>query len=62
MKVYGRPRSNWTGGLMIIWLAYASWNRGVKGGGFNAPLESYLLVLHSTPSSQDEFDAQYSVR
>ena len=25
-------------------LAYASWNRGVKGGGFNAPLTP-LLVL-----------------
>ncbi len=37
------------------WLAYASWNRGVKGGGFNAPLESYLVADPGTP----EYDAQF---
>jgi len=25
------------------WLLYASWNRGVKGGGFNSPFDSSLL-------------------
>ena len=37
------------------WLVYASWNRGVKGGGFNAPLESYLVADFGTP----EYDAQF---
>ena len=37
------------------WLAYASWNRGVKGGGFNAPLEAYLVADPGTP----EYDAQF---
>ena len=37
------------------WLVYASWNRGVKGGGFNAPLEAYLVADPGTP----EYDAQF---
>ena len=43
-------------------LAYASWNRGVKGGGFNAPLNPLLVLAQQedVSSSQDEFDAQYS--
>lgn len=29
------------------WLVYLSWNRGVKGGGFNAPLDTSGLILPS---------------
>lgn len=32
------------------WLTYVSWNRGVKGGGFNAPLDVSL-----DPRGQDQF-------
>ena len=51
----------WSAKVEIDWqpnddlLAYASWNRGVKGGGFNAPLESYLVADFGTP----EYDAQF---
>ena len=58
----------WSGKVELDWrpndnlLAYASWNRGVKGGGFNAPLNPLLVLAQpeDVSSSQDEFDAQYS--
>ena len=58
----------WSAKVELDWrpndnlLAYASWNRGVKGGGFNAPLNPLLVLAQpeDVSSSQDEFDAQYS--
>ena len=58
----------WSAKVELDWrpndnlLAYASWNRGVKGGGFNAPLNPLLVLAQQedVSSSQDEFDAQYS--
>ena len=58
----------WSAKVELDWrpndnlLAYASWNRGVKGGGFNAPLNPLLVLAQpqGVVSSQDEFDVQFS--
>lgn len=36
------------------WLVYASWNRGVKGGGFNAPLNPLLAATDPSLASLDD--------
>lgn len=38
----------------VDWLIYASWNRGVKGGGFNAPLDITGLTLNDDLMAFDE--------
>ena len=58
----------WSARVELDWrpnddlLAYASWNRGVKGGGFNAPLNPIAVLAKpdTISTSLDEFDAQFS--
>jgi len=39
-------------------LVYASYNRGIKAGGFNAPLDATLFYNGSRPTSQMKFDEE----
>lgn len=53
-----------TAKLQVDWkpnndtLIYASYNRGIKAGGFNAPLDATLFYNGSRPTSQMKFDEE----
>lgn len=57
----------WSAKVELDWrpnddlLGYASWNRGVKGGGYNAPLNPIAILVGPEEISfdLDDFDAQF---